>query len=71
LIEVLGEAAVAAEPRQCALDHPSAREDDEAFGSIRTPDDRDSLFVDLAQCVVEFVASIAAMQKHDAAMGSC
>jgi hypothetical protein len=38
-LEVLGEAAAAAEPGEGALDEPATREDDEARGALGMSDD--------------------------------
>ena len=61
MLEVLGEAAVAVEPCQGELDDPGPREDFEAFCPIGTPDDFERPLASIAQCVLELVSVIAAI----------
>ena len=46
MVEVLGEAAVAIEPSQNALDHPWVRQDFEALGGFGSLDDLDGRLAD-------------------------
>jgi hypothetical protein len=42
VLEILGETLVASEPGKGALDHPTARQDDEALRAVAPLDDRRS-----------------------------
>ena len=61
LLEVLGEASIAVEPCQRALDHPAARQHFKAFGGVGPFDDLDGPLADAAQSILEFVSGIAAI----------
>jgi hypothetical protein len=50
-VEVLCEASISVQPGEGPLDHPAAREHDEAFGDIGPFDDLDGPFADPAQCL--------------------
>lgn len=60
-LPVLCEAAAASEPCECPLDHPAARQDDEALGRVGALDDLDGPAAVAAHGVLEFVACIAAV----------
>src|ERR1035437_10167079 len=65
IFPILGEAAATVEPRNGALDDPSARQNDEAFGRIGTPDDFGfELRSDLGQRRMEDRPRIGAVGKE-------
>ena len=55
-VQVLGGAAVAAQPSQCSLDDPAARENHEAFCHIGSLDDLDGPFADTPECLLSLSA---------------
>lgn len=59
LLEVLGAAAVAIQPRKGPLHHPASAQDLESLGVVRPLDDLDRPFRDLAQCLAKLFAGIA------------
>ena len=63
LLKVLGKAAVAAEPCKGPLNDPSSGQDLEALGVVRSLDDLDRPFPDLAQRLAKLVAGIATICK--------
>jgi hypothetical protein len=63
LLEVLGEAAVAIEPSQCAFDDPATGQDDKPLCGIGSFDDFDGPFADPAQRLPELLSGIAAIGK--------
>ena len=64
MFEVLGEAAVAAEPRQRPFYDPTAGQDFEALGGIGSLDDLDGPFADAAQGFAQLVAGIATIGEQ-------
>lgn len=64
MLKVLGEAAVAIEPSQCAFGHPAPGKDDEALGGIGPLYDLDSPFPDPAQSLPQLVTRITAIGKN-------
>jgi len=61
--EILGEATTTAEPRKSPLDHPAARQDLEALGSVRTLDDFQRPRALAFQCGAEFGSGITAVSE--------
>ena len=62
-LEVLGQPAATIEPGEGAFDHPTARQQHEAFGGIASSDDLDGPLPQFCECVFQLVASIAAIGK--------
>jgi len=62
-LKVLGEAAVAVEPRKGALDHPAAGQDDKSGGGIGAFDDLDRPPADLIERGIELGAAVGAVGK--------
>lgn len=59
--EVLCEPAASSEPGECPLDHPTARQDLEAFGAVGTLDDFERELADLLQGSPQLRPGIAAI----------
>ena len=59
--EVFGEASVAAQPGECALDDPAAGEQLKALGLVGSLDDSQRPLADFCQCLAQFVAGITAI----------
>ena len=68
-LEVLGEAAAAAEPGEGALDHPTPRQDDEALGGRGTLDDLERPSAQPCQRRRQLVAGVAAIGEQVAQPG--
>jgi hypothetical protein len=69
LLEVLGEASIAAEPGQRPFDDPSAGQDLEALGGIGSLDDLDGPSADAAQRLAQLFAGIATIGEEMAQPG--
>ena len=61
VLEVLGEAAAAAEPCEGSFHHPAAGDDDEALGRVGSPDDFDCPVAFPGERVLQLVAGVAAI----------
>ena len=64
-LPVFRHAATASEPGEGALDHPSARDQFEANGSIRTLDNLNGSAPDLLDCPAQFWPSVAAVGEGE------
>src|ERR671915_407535 len=67
--EVLGEAAVTAEPGEASLDHPSPRQQLEAFDAVRTLHDLDRPWPKLGEGADELLAAIDAVGEDVTQLG--
>ncbi len=63
-LEVLREPTAAPKPRECALDHPSARDQLESAGPVGTLDDFDGPATEFVHGVTQLLARIAAVGEH-------
>ena len=63
-LEVLGQASVAVEPSQRALDDRSARQDFEAFCGLGSLDDFKGLLTQPLERIFEFLAGVGAVREE-------
>lgn len=61
ILPILGEAPVSSEPRECALDHPSARQDDKSAHIVGTFDDLQSQAGDFGDSINDLMCVVAAI----------
>jgi hypothetical protein len=62
MFEILGEPAGAVQPSESPLDHPSARQQDEALGLVRALDNFQLELADFLQRILQFWPAIAAVR---------
>ena len=65
--EVFGEASVAAQPGECALDDPAAGEQLKALGLVGSLDDSQRPLADFCQCLAQFVAGPSTLLRINCA----
>ena len=70
VLEILGKAPAPTKPGECALDHPTAWQNDEAVCRVRPLDDLDlHLCQELRHALLEDRSLVAAIGKHLAQKG--